>query len=126
MCAASPKPGRYWPHRVILGKQPRSCREKSNTGSTRKPAPKSKKLLQKDEHREERDPKHVHNAAYKQKRHQHPAAADAIGPAAKPQQQTPQCVPTEASVAHEEQKRRLALRKADVLERRPLIDACRD
>src|SRR5215813_3441730 len=113
-------------HAISKKQQPRSCSEKSSAGSTRDPAPKSKKLLQKNEQREKRDPKHVHNAAHKQKCHQHPAAADAIGPVAQPQQQTPKCIPTEASVAHQEQKRRLALCKADVLERRPLVDARRD
>src|SRR5262249_38055955 len=104
----------------------RSCGEKSSAGSTRNPAPESKKFLQKNEQREERDPKHVHNAAHKQKCHQHPAAADTIGPMAQSQQQTSQCVPTEATVTHQKQKRRLALRKADVLEWRPLVDASRD
>src|SRR5262249_18427346 len=105
---------------------PRSCSEKSSAGSTRDPAPKSKKLLQKNEQREERDPKHVHNAAHKQKCHQHPAAADAIGPVAQPQQQTPKCIPTEASVAHQEQKRRRAWWRAAVVGRRHVVAPCRD
>jgi hypothetical protein len=43
--------------------QPNSRSEKRNACGARNPAPGRKKLLQKNEQREKRDPKHVHHAA---------------------------------------------------------------
>ena len=51
----------------------------SDAGGAPDPAPIPGKFLQKLEHGQERDPKHVHHPAHKQKRYKSPAAADAIG-----------------------------------------------
>jgi hypothetical protein len=51
---------------------------------------------------------------------------DAIASVSKPQQQAASQVVLKAAVAHQKQKRRLALGETDVLERCPLIDSRRD
>src|SRR5262245_39864260 len=67
---------------------PRARRGTSDSGGARDPASDRSNFLQKDKQRDQRDPKHVHYPAHKQKRHQNPAAADTITSVLKAQQQT--------------------------------------
>ena len=82
-----------------------ACREKNKARGARNPPPERSKFLQQDKQREGRDPKRVHHAADEQKRHQNPAAADAIGAVPETEQQASSDVPAEAAVAQEESER---------------------
>ena len=58
------------------------CRAPTNQDDTRdarEPRTPRGELLQKNDNRETRDPKHIHDPAHEQQRHQHPAASHAEG-----------------------------------------------
>src|SRR4029077_8415915 len=86
----------------------------NNSGGAPNPPSKRSKFLQKDEQREECDPKYVHHPADEQKYHQNPAAADTIASVLKPQQQAALQIGAKAAVTHQELEGRLALGETDV------------
>src|SRR5438132_12378355 len=111
---------------AVSYQHPGARRDTTSAGGACDPPSKRRNFLQEDKQRQERDPKHVHHAAHKQKCHQNPAAADAINSVAKPQQQAPRHIAAKAAMAHKEPERGLALGETDVLEWIPLLDAHRN
>jgi hypothetical protein len=79
-----------------------------------------RKLLGQHQHRERCDPNQIHHAADEQERHQHPAAADAIG--AVHHAQAHRARSAWPPVFREERSRRPAMREAEALQRRELVE----
>src|SRR5215831_17815559 len=89
--------------------QPNSYGEKRNACGARNPAPGRKKLLQKNEQREKRDPKHVHHAADEEQCHENPAATHTIAAMTHAEQQRADYVAAKPSQLLNEEEWRLAL-----------------